>query len=211
LTGKRALFGLSIGCNECQAFVSKVGTDPVAAACGLPAGSRKSPDRTRPSDEPEPPCKSGQLKKDLGLEVSSARHAARLVIFEFIRSSCIGSIAPVPDGTSRSTDTPCQSEALSRGEPASVPLIRYWLTFPGEGSLDLALRETTGLLGNPAHVCPSSVKDGIHLAGDRRRQFRFQEIKHHEHCLLGVLLADPCSLYNQVYYLFVHGELSARA
>ena len=25
-----------------------------------------------------PPCKSGQLKKDLGLEVSSARHAVRL-------------------------------------------------------------------------------------------------------------------------------------
>jgi hypothetical protein len=66
--------------------VSKVRTDPVAAACGLPAGSRKSPDRTRPSDEPEPPCKSGQLKKDLGLEVSSARHAARLIIFEVMRS-----------------------------------------------------------------------------------------------------------------------------
>jgi hypothetical protein len=105
---------------------------------------------------------------------------------------------------------PCQSEALSRGEQASVPLIRYRLTFPGEDSLDLALRETTRLLGNGA-VYGSTGKEWFQLAGDRRRQFRFQEIKHHEHRLLGVLLGDPCSLYNQVYYLFVHGELSARA
>ena len=106
---------------------------------------------------------------------------------------------------------PCQSETLSRGEQASVPLIRYRLTFPGEDSPDFALQETPGLLRNPARVYASSVKEGIHLAGDRRRQFRFQEIKHHEHRLLGVLLGDPCFLYNQVYYLFVHGELSARA
>src|SRR5437867_10562979 len=33
-----------------------------------------------------PPCKSGQLEKDLGLEVSSARHAARLIISEIMRS-----------------------------------------------------------------------------------------------------------------------------
>ena len=85
---------------------------------------------------------------------------------------------------------PCQSETLSRAEQASVPLIRYRLTSPGEDS-------------------PG--KEGFQLADDRRRQFRFQEIKHHEHRLLGVLLGDPCSLYNQVYYLFVHGELSARA
>ncbi len=85
---------------------------------------------------------------------------------------------------------PCQSETLSRAEQASVPLIRYRLTSPGEDS-------------------PG--KEGFQLACDRRRQFRFQEIKHHEHRLLGVLLGDPCSLYNQVYYLFVHGELSARA
>ena len=34
-----------------------------------------------------PPCKSGQLEKDLGLEVSSARpaaRAARLMTFEFM-------------------------------------------------------------------------------------------------------------------------------
>src|SRR5438552_16143256 len=46
-----------------------------------------------------PPCKSGQLKKDLGLEVSSARHAARLVIFEIMRSFFVGSSASVPHGT----------------------------------------------------------------------------------------------------------------
>src|SRR6266480_7152063 len=41
-------------------------------------GGSISPDRKVPSGKPGPPCKSGQLKKDLGLEVSSARHAARL-------------------------------------------------------------------------------------------------------------------------------------
>jgi hypothetical protein len=85
---------------------------------------------------------------------------------------------------------PCQSGALSRGEQASVPLIRYRLTSPGEDSPD---------------------KEGFQLAGDRRRQFRFQEIKHHDYRLLGVLLGDPCFRYNQVYYFFIHGELSARA
>ena len=38
-----------------------------------------------------PPCKSGQLKKDLGLEASSLRHAARLTIFEIMRSFFLGS------------------------------------------------------------------------------------------------------------------------
>jgi hypothetical protein len=42
-----------------------------------------------------PPCKSGQLEKDLGLEVSSARHAARLMIFEIMRSFFVGPSAPV--------------------------------------------------------------------------------------------------------------------
>jgi hypothetical protein len=44
-----------------------------------------------------PPCKSGQLKKDLGLEVSSARYAARLIIFEISGPFC--SSASVPPGT----------------------------------------------------------------------------------------------------------------
>ena len=34
-----------------------------------------------------PPCTSGQLKKDLGSEASSLKHAARLIIFEIMRSS----------------------------------------------------------------------------------------------------------------------------
>jgi hypothetical protein len=38
-----------------------------------------------------PPCKSGQLEKDLGLEASSLRHAARLIIFEIMRSFFVGS------------------------------------------------------------------------------------------------------------------------
>jgi hypothetical protein len=42
------------------------------------------------SGKPEPPCKSGQLKKDLGLEVSSARHAARLIMFEVMKFLFVG-------------------------------------------------------------------------------------------------------------------------
>ena len=38
-----------------------------------------------------PPCKSGQFEKDLGLEASSVRHAARLIIFEIMRSFFLGS------------------------------------------------------------------------------------------------------------------------
>src|SRR5204862_7520618 len=63
-------------------------------------GGSISPDRKLPSGKPGPPCKSGQLKKDLGLEVSSARHAARLVIFEIMRSFfSLVQGAPVPHGT----------------------------------------------------------------------------------------------------------------
>ena len=38
-----------------------------------------------------PPCKSGQLEKDLGLEASSRRQAVRLIIFEIMRSFFVGS------------------------------------------------------------------------------------------------------------------------
>src|SRR5204863_3269137 len=129
----------------------------------------------------------------LGLEMSSARHAARLIISEFIRSFFVGSNGSSPKWNLNIDGHPCQSEALSRGEQASVPLIRYRLAFPGEDSLDFALQETASLLRNRVHG--STGKEGFQLAGDRRRQFRFQEIKHHEHRLLGVLLGDPCSLY----------------
>jgi hypothetical protein len=36
-----------------------------------------------------PPCKSGQLEKDLGLQASSLRHAARLIIFKIMRPSSL--------------------------------------------------------------------------------------------------------------------------
>src|SRR6266699_709559 len=57
----------------------------------LPAGRlflpRAGSIQTLPPGKPgTPPCKSGQLEKDLGLEVSSARHAARLIISEIMRS-----------------------------------------------------------------------------------------------------------------------------
>jgi hypothetical protein len=38
-----------------------------------------------------PPCKSGQLEKDFGLEASSLRHPARLIIFEIMSSFFLGS------------------------------------------------------------------------------------------------------------------------
>src|SRR5437773_6132294 len=77
-------------------------------------GGSISPDRKLPSGKPGPPCKSGQLKKDLGLEVSSARHAARLVIFEIMRSFLFVQIAPVPNGTTQDRWTPLASPRRSR-------------------------------------------------------------------------------------------------
>ena len=38
-----------------------------------------------------PPCKSGQLEKDLGLEASSLRQSALLIIFEIMRFFFVGS------------------------------------------------------------------------------------------------------------------------
>jgi hypothetical protein len=40
---------------------------------------------------PLPPGKSGQWEKNLGLEASSLRHAARRIIFEIMRSFFLGS------------------------------------------------------------------------------------------------------------------------
>jgi hypothetical protein len=40
--------------------------------------------RVTPDKSGTPPCKSGQLEKDLGLEASSLRHAASLIIFEIM-------------------------------------------------------------------------------------------------------------------------------
>src|SRR5204862_2129801 len=76
-------------------------------------GGSISPDRKLPSGKPGPPCKSGQLKKDLGLEMSSARHAALLIIFEFIRSFFVGSNGSSPKWNLKIDGHPCQSEALS--------------------------------------------------------------------------------------------------
>ena len=48
-----------------------------------------------PGKSETPPCKSGQLEKDLGLEVSSAKQAARLMIFDVIKFFFVGSSAPI--------------------------------------------------------------------------------------------------------------------
>jgi hypothetical protein len=49
--------------------------------------------RLSPGKPGTPPCKSGQLEKDLGLEASSVRQAARLINFEITRSFFVGSSA----------------------------------------------------------------------------------------------------------------------
>jgi hypothetical protein len=81
----RPSFLSSLSTSACYGF--PVASLKVVVSSGLPAKSRSriSPDRKLPSGEPEPPCKSGQLKKDLGLEMSSTRHAARLVTLEVMR------------------------------------------------------------------------------------------------------------------------------
>jgi len=87
----------------------------VVVSSGL-LGGCISPDRKLPSAKPEPPCISGQLKKDLGLEVTSARHAARLVIFAIIKFLFFGSITPVPNGTTQDRRTPLPVRgAIARG------------------------------------------------------------------------------------------------
>src|SRR5439155_8487148 len=61
---------LSCNCQRDDLFLPRAGSIQI-----LPPGKPGTP-----------PCKSGQLEKDLGLEVSSARHAARLIISEIMRS-----------------------------------------------------------------------------------------------------------------------------
>jgi hypothetical protein len=51
--------------------------------------------RLLPGKSGTSPCKSGQLEKDLGLEASSLRHAARLIIFEIMRSFFVGVHLPM--------------------------------------------------------------------------------------------------------------------
>src|SRR5438132_7507691 len=74
----------------------------VAALC-LPFLPRARSIQILPPGKPgTPPCKSGQLEKDLGLEASSARHAARLIISEIMRVvallSCFDGVENAPCG-----------------------------------------------------------------------------------------------------------------
>ena len=112
----------------------------------------------------------------IGSEFRQTCCAARNFRGHEILFRCFNSSSPKWN-YSRSTDTLASPRRCRAGGQASVPLIRYRLTSPGEDSPD---------------------KERFQLAGDRRRQFRFQEIKHHDNRLLGVLLADPCFLYDYV-------------
>src|SRR5205085_9993668 len=82
---KHGVLFFLVGCERGQRsrFLAK---KRVEALC-LPFLPRAGSIQILPPGKPgTPPCKSGQLEKDLGLEVSSARHAARLIIFEITRS-----------------------------------------------------------------------------------------------------------------------------
>jgi hypothetical protein len=71
------------------------GAIDTATASGRPFLPRSGFIQILPPGKPgTPPCKSGQLEKDLGSEVSSARHAARLIIFEIMRSFFVGFKCP---------------------------------------------------------------------------------------------------------------------
>ena len=80
--------------------------------------------RLPPGKSGTPPCKSGQLEKDLGLEVSSARHAAWLIIFEFMRSFFVGSSALVAHLWI--CDTPGRTRGTFRTLTVSVGALRYF-------------------------------------------------------------------------------------
>ena len=61
-----------------------------------------SPDRNLPPDKRgTPPCRSGQLKKDLGLEVSSVKDVARLISEIMRLSFFVDSSSSSPLGTKR--------------------------------------------------------------------------------------------------------------
>src|SRR5205085_10245911 len=96
---KHGVLFFLVGCERGQRsrFLAK---KRVEALC-LPFLPRAGSIQILPPGKPgTPPCKSGQLEKDLGLEVSSARHAARLIISEIMRSFfSLVQGAPVPHGT----------------------------------------------------------------------------------------------------------------
>ncbi len=69
--------GLGLGLSIARTFNESARRQPGGRKRGIRSGT--------------PPCKSGQLEKDFGLEASSLTHAARLIIFEIMRSFFLGS------------------------------------------------------------------------------------------------------------------------
>src|SRR4029453_17217760 len=65
---------------ETGCWRARIRPKPDRAMQAVPLG------RLPPGKSGTPPCKSGQLEKDLGLEVSSARQGGRIILFEFMRS-----------------------------------------------------------------------------------------------------------------------------
>ena len=99
-----------------------------------------------PGKSETPPCKSGQLEKDLGLEVSSAKQAARLIIFDVIKFFFVGS--------SRSNHSP-SGFAIHRDERAepsarSPSVLVHYFTLTSI-AFDLAI----GVVGRCTFSTPS--------------------------------------------------------
>src|SRR6266513_1444743 len=99
-----------------------------------------------PGKSGTPPCESGQLEKDLGLEASSVRHAARLIIFEIIKSFFVGSSCSShsPSGFAIHRD--------ERTEPSarSPSMLAHYLTLTSI-AFDLAI----GVVGRCTFSTPS--------------------------------------------------------
>src|SRR2546423_1171333 len=128
-----------------EGHVSKVRTDPVAAALGVASRIKKVSGSNSTFRRARTTVQIWTVEEGFGIGsefrqtcCAASNFRVHQVFLHWFNSSS-------PKWNLKIDGRPCQSEALSRGEPASVPLIRYWLTFPGEDSLELALHETTRL------------------------------------------------------------------
>ena len=93
-----------------------------------------------------PPCKSGQLEKDLGSEVSSARQAARLIIFEIMRSFFVGFKCPSRSPSGFAIHCGERTEPSAR----SSSVLAYYVTLTSM-AFDLAI----GVVGRCTFSTPS--------------------------------------------------------
>src|SRR5205823_4240298 len=102
--------------------------------------------RITPGKSGTPPCKSGQLEKDLGLEVSSAKQAARLIIFDVIKVLFVGSSAPI----THLLDLRCTGTNARNASARSPSVLVHYFTLTSI-AFDLAI----GVVGRCTFSTPS--------------------------------------------------------